>query len=676
MPWGRRYYYRRRRYPRRNWRRRYRRPIFKRYWRRRHWVRKRHFKLKLKRLHLTQWQPPSIRKLTVKGTYPLFACTSSRLSNNLITWLESIAPQWVPGGGGFSIACFSLNTLYKEHLKLHNWWTHTNDNYPLIRYSGATITLYKPENVDYMFYYQTHYPMQATQLMYTSTHPSIMLLNNRKRTIKCKASNKKTKPYIKLRIPPPTQMSNKWYFQKDIADLPLLLTIATVCSLDRPYQSSSAISTTMGFTSLNWEAFQNRSFSKIPTDGYHPKPQTRYFVTQDHSTDPTKVKIGSLIYLGNTNDFREGYTIEHEFPTPSTANPYGDQLKLYLTQKEHWGNPFHPTWLSDDYNIWETNKSTQEIIEHYKQNSDPLLKDNKVFFTKKDIPLTFRCRYNPFHDDNNNDCYILKISDFTPQFDWHEPPNDKLVSKNLPLWACLWGYADFQKKQAVYNNIDTETVLVIVSHSLDPKTSTIFIPLDQDFLNSKSPYRPQTGDIIPSDRQNWHPKFSFQQQTTNNIACSGPYTAKLPKQQSCEGHMSYKFRFKLGGSPPPMATLTNPSNQPKYITPDNFLRTTSLQSPTLPFENYLYHFDERRQQITKKAIKRMQTDQQTESSLLQITAPTSTDIGPPIQTPETSETEDSEKETETLEQQLLRQRKCQKQLRHRINQLLNRLTSI
>jgi len=47
-----------------------------------------------------QWQPTIHKKLKVKGWYPLFACTSERLSNNNTMWLESIAPEFVPGGWG------------------------------------------------------------------------------------------------------------------------------------------------------------------------------------------------------------------------------------------------------------------------------------------------------------------------------------------------------------------------------------------------------------------------------------------------------------------------------------------------------------------------------------------------------------------------------------------------
>nr|UGV39333.1 MAG: ORF1 [TTV-like mini virus] len=674
MPW--RYNYWRKR-PRRYWRRRFRRSLYRRHWRRRRRVRKRLYKRKLKTLYIKEWQPPSVKRLKIKGYYPLFSCTRERLSNNFNMYLESIAPQYVPGGGGFSICNFTLQSLYQEHLKLHNWWTQSNVNYPLIRYSGCTLKLFRPENTDFIFYYQNHYPMQASSLMYTSTQPSIMLLNNRKHIIKCKQNNSQRKPYTRIKIRPPSQFKSKWYFQKDIANLPLLMTIASAASLDRSYTNSNAQSTTIGFKTLNPLVFQNHSFKNIPTSGYTPKPGQLMFVTQNHSQNPKHVKISELTLLADTNEHYIGTSIADATSAMSTPSDFSGKLEKYLNDKTYWGNPFWHEWINGDYQIWFTNLSKQQLKQKY-TSADQKLHDQDTGspFVANTLPLTIECRYNPFRDDNQNEVFLVKITDLTPDYEYHIPPDKKeLVISNLPLWACLWGYLDYQKKIAIYNSIDTNCLLVINSHSLDPTRHTTFIPIDDDFLNNKSPYRPNENMITEPDRQNWHPKVAFQIQTINDIACQGPFTAKLPKQISCEGHMQYCFYFKIGGSPAPMSELTAPTNQPKFPSPDNILTTTSLQSPTLPFEYQLYHFDQRRHQITEKALKRIKKYKESETPVLQITDPSATNYPSDSET-STSETEDSEKEEETLQQQLLRQRKQQKQLRHRINHLLRQLTNI
>lgn len=160
------------------------------------------------------------------------------------------------------------------------------------------------------------------------------------------------------------------------------------------------------------------------------------------------------------------------------------------------------------------------------------------------------------------------------------------------------------------------------------------------------------------------------------LGSTGPGVIKLPEGTSAEAHMKYVFYFKIGGSPPPMATLTDPQQQPKYITPDNMLQTPSLQSPGTPIEYYLYNFDERRGQITKKAIQRMQKHQETETALFPITETPFTCPIPSTKEIQTSDSSEEEEKETSLEEQLLLQRKQQKQLRKRINLLLNRLATL
>lgn len=141
--------------------------------------------------------------------------------------------------------------------------------------------------------------------------------------------------------------------------------------------------------------------------------------------------------------------------------------------------------------------------------------------------------------------------------------------------------------------------------------------------------------------------------------------------------MQYQFYFKVGGQPAPMSTIIDPDKQPKYNIPGNVLQTTSLQSPTTPFEYILYNFDQRRGQLTKKATKRITTNRETETDLLSITE---TSLACPVLSTKAQTTSDSSSEEETKEtsvqEQLKLQRREQKLLRRGIQQLLNRLTNI
>ncbi len=89
---------------------------------------------------------------------------------------QSIVPQHMPGGGGFSVMKQSLESMYEYHQLCTNWWTNSNENLPLCRYTGTTLYLYYSENIDYAFRYQTDYPMNSGKLTYCSLQPSIMMM--------------------------------------------------------------------------------------------------------------------------------------------------------------------------------------------------------------------------------------------------------------------------------------------------------------------------------------------------------------------------------------------------------------------------------------------------------------------------------------------------------------------
>lgn len=665
--WRRNPYRWRRRRPRYYWRRRFRRPIWRRFWRRRYGVRRK----KLKKIRLTEWQPQFIKKLKVKGFYPLFLTTNERLTNNLNIYLESTAPYRVPGGGGFSINNFSLNTLYEEHLILKNWWTHGNENMPLIRYLGCTITLYREENVDYMFQYNRAPPMNANRLTYMSTHPQAMLLHRNTIKVTCKRNNPHKKPYKRIHIKPPVQMRNNWYFQKDIAFLPLLQTFTTCCSFDRMFQNSQAISTTLGFTSLDTNGFKNHFFPRQSTQPYEPVNNQYLFGTHNGQHKLTEIKIGDLVLLGNTYDNTEGTPFkEVDIQSSGQQTTFQQKLQKAKLQKGYQGNPFYHHYFTGDQRMFYNKIPWDTIVQSYTKEDDKLKLTDFAIQTQK----TVECRYNAFKDKGkNNIIYLVSTDTGAHLTDWTPPTDEDIVIKDIPLWLALWGYLDYQRKITTTDTVDLRSILVFQSPYVTPNTIKYYVPLDMDFLHGQSPYEDH---LLPSDYYFWNPKVRFQVQSINKIGCSGPTTAKLPEQTSVEGHMSYCFYFKVGGQPAPMSILTAPDKQPKWITannPNNLIQTTSLQNPTTPFEHILYNFDERRGQITEKAAKRIKTHKETESTIFSITEPSSLC---PVQTRQetpTSDSSDSEEEQTSIETQLLQHRREQKLLRHRINKLLHRL---
>lgn len=580
-------------------------------------------------------------------------------------YLESIAPHDYPGGGGFSICNYSLFMLYQENLICNNYWTVGTENMPLIRYLGCTITLYTQQEVDYLFYYNNNYPMKASKLTYMSTQPHIMLQTKKVKVMKCRKNSKYKKPYKRFFVKPPSQMENRWYFQHDLALQPLLQTMCTACSLDRTYLHANAISSTIGFTSLDTNEIQNHDFTSPSTTGYKPVGNERLFYLLN--ADPkqyTNYKLEDCTFLGQTEKFDIGTQIKHISNT--------NKLQTALTQLGYQGNPFHKECLNPDSCILKTTLTNEELISKYGAAGNTKNLDKADFQLK--THYLKHCRYNPFADKGKgNKIYILKITTSTHSHDWTPPEDETLIWEDLPLWLLTWGYLDFQKKCGTQSLIDTNSVCVIQSPYITPLTNKLFVPLDYNFTIGQSPYDTH---MIAADQLHWHPCVRHQTQTINLIATTGPNTVKLPENISCEAHLTYKFHFKIGGEPAPMSVLVNPTDQPKYDIPSNLLQTTSLQNPTMPIEYYLSKFDERRGELTKKAIERIKTDWETEKTLFAITDPSTQCPTTSKKATETSDTSSTSEEEETpLETQLNHERRKQRVLRKRINNLLKQLTT-
>nr|UGV36445.1 MAG: ORF1 [TTV-like mini virus] len=654
MPYYRRWPYRRRRY---RWIRRWRarRPLRRRYYRR-YWVRNLSRKRKLPKLTLQEWQPQKINKTTVKGIYPLFICNKERISNNFIQFIDSVAPHLFPGGGGFSIIQFTLQGLFEQFVKATNWWTKSNCNMPLIRYRGCMLKLYKTEYFDYVIVIHRCYPLKATDMLYMSTQPSIMGMTKRCIHVPCKQNSNNKKPYKKIWIKPPTQMSTGWHFQQDLANFPLVVLTASATSFDRFYTHSNSASTTIGFDSLNTRLFKFHDWQAPPTTGYKPNSQMYVWgVANGGSTTPGNDQLKTLIYLGGTGRLQQGTPLDNKYDTYSTTPGY-------------WGTIFDPIYLTGTAQIYFTNETVNNIAIYAKTHQTQTVSESKKF-TIRTEPLIVRCRYNPFNDKaiNNNTYVVSNLNDHT---EWNPPPDKPDVQRpNLPLWLSTWGHLDFLRKGGIVSQVDINYIYVIKSNYIvsSPKLE-LFIPIDENFTQSP-PESPYIGSLTASDELHFYPKVTFQIKTINLIASTGPGTIKLRDNQTCEAKFEYRFKFKVGGCPAPMEKVCNPSEQAKYPIPNFKQSSTSLQSPTTPIQTFLWDFDERRGLLTEKATKRIKKDYGAETYSLPITG-TAMDLPPPKTIQSSDETSSEEEEAETTFQ-LLKLRHKQYKLRQRILKLMS-----
>ncbi len=597
---------------------------------------------------------------------PLFLANHNRIANNLMQYDQSIVPEHLSGGGGFSITKYSLDGLFEQHELLHNWWTTSNDQLPLIRYHGCKFKLYASDDVDYVFAYQNTTPMLATEQMYLSTQPSMLMLNKNKILMPSKRTKQRYRPYRKIFITPPTQLQNRWYFQQDLATQPLLLTLCSAASFDHYYISTDAESTNISFTTLNPTVFHFHNFQRPPSTGYHPKDKYYFWATKNGGDSP---KWSELIYLGETPIRQPGITIGE------TTNSGTNKAQTYFSSWKNWGNIFYHTYINGDQTVWVSQKSPTELLQAGGTwTADTNLNNPAHDITKLSQPLLIRCRYNPMRDKGYNSSIYLVSNLTDTQTGWEKPTDPNLITEGYPLWLLPWGWLDWQKKLSRVQQIGTNYTVVLTSNAVSPQLN-YYIPVDKYFLNNSSPYR-QQGNITDEDQRKWYPKADFQTETLTNLCKSGPGTPKLGTKKTVEAKCQYTFYFKVGGNPAQMEHIKNPADQGKWPIPttNNIFQTPSLQSPTQPIEYFLYNFDQKRHELTTTAIQRITKNWELTKALLTDGTTSKCDTDPQqalqtLQDLQNQETETEEKETSLFEQ-LRQQQQLQRQLKLRILSLM------
>lgn len=575
----------------------------------------------------------------------------------------STVPERLPGGGGFGIKNYSLEALYSEHRYAHNIWTQTNNDLPLCRYTGCKFKLYQSEQTDYIFSYSTTLPLQSNMGMYNTMQPSIHGLLQHKILIPSRKTYPKKKPYTIVKIGPPTQLSNKWYFQQDLAKTPLVMTRTTAFSMEHYYLHPKGKSNNITIHTINTNVIKNTNFKTPPTSGYAASgsgTQAVYlYSTNAHHQSLNDIKIKDLIFLGDTKHNVKGKSWNE-------AEPSSNKDTWTQNNKKYWGNPFYADYLNKNNEVFQSRMSYPYFINLV--NNNP----NQYATELTEVVLVHEIRYNPYQDQGlDTKCYFKPT--YTDINNWSPPENEEKQNSGLPIWLLVWGYPDFCRKAQLHQHLDTDWVFVIETIDTRPIKNYI-VPINPSFIEGHSAYESEAN---PIDEDRWYPSFNFQSIAYNNICISGPGTAKIPDNTNIEAKCEYCFYFKWGGHPPPMSTIEDPKQKPTYPLPNNTLQTNSLQNPTSYPEAILYSFDERRGLLTNKAAKRMQKDWGLKKiTIADGTNPFSEIPQPIYQTTPEETSEEEEKETENLFQQLQQQRLKQQRLKQRIMKTLQKIQSL
>lgn len=586
---------------------------------------------------------------------------------------DSIVPEHHPGGGGFGVMQYTLDNLFDMHEKCNNWWTASNEHLPLCKYIGCKLKIYQSETTDFVLKIQNTQPFLSNKLTYPSCQPSMLLMSSHKVIMPSKLTTTLPKPYKTKWIPPPPQFQNRWYFQKDVCKLPLMVLHAAPVSLYHYYTQTDNENNNISITHLNTQLINNHAWGDNRYKNNHWPYKIlgtqiyyfyRYMGTESNSSN---FKLKQICPLTNIQIAQEGWTYE-ELRGKTDWSDYKSNLLKYS------GNIFQKTHIEHSGEIYYSTRSPENIFTTTAQEDSTLAtgEQHERAFTQLTDPLVTYTRYNPNTDTGQHTVmYLLKNNKFELTPNW-EPPNDEdQILRGFPIWLNIFGFVDFQKKLAKLLDIDKSSILCFKTDKTIPKYSHVFVPLDLNFINDKSPYE---NTINNTDKEAWYPKVQFQTEQINNITKCGPGITKMGDRKSEELKVKYSFKFLWGGAPPKMITVDNPTEQIMYPIPRNNNETTSLQSPTSNFETLLYTFDQRNYQLTQQALKRIQQDWATKSTLSSITEPT-TDV--PIQQTLQAllqETQTEEESQETLLQQLQFHKQQQLQLKHRIMDLIQQMS--
>nr|UHK04193.1 MAG: ORF1 [Torque teno midi virus] len=551
---------RRRRFPRRRGRR---------ITRRRH-KRRRKVRRKLKKIKIQQWQPEHIVKCKIVGFSTMVLGAEGR---QFLCWTdeaqEYIQPK-APGGGGFGYEVITLEWLYNQYKAHNNIWTRTNQYTDLGRYTGCTIIFYRHPTTDFIVSYSLQPPFDINKLTYPDIQPQNMLLHPHKKIILSKKSKPNGRLTVKLKIKPPKTMTTKWFFQKQLADYPLVLFRAAAANFNMPRISPIVQSQMITLYYLDTTLWQHPNWAQAKNTYWTPiitqtEKESYIFYTKTKTNPRTETKLPA-------NDWQ------------STTEGYYKSIN----KKTGW---FQPLVL----NAFEMKLRSS---------------------TQANRPV-YAARYNPNEDDGSgNEVYVVSLL----QNSWAAPiTQHDMVIRGLPLYMAFYGYYSYLKLTTRDKDFDQYYMFVVKSNAIQPisqPTKQEYYPfLDKPFIDGTLPYEEYLSENI---EKFWYPMALYQQQTINAIVESGPFMPKYTNitESTWELAYKYKFYFKWGGPQVTDPPVDDPTGKHIYPNPSDLQERVQITNPKKQTpESLIHEWEYRRGFITQTALKRMSENIQTDTDV-------------------------------------------------------------
>nr|UHK06784.1 MAG: ORF1 [Torque teno midi virus] len=537
----------RRRFPRR---RRHRRP-----YRRRRKPRKRKVRRKKKKINIQQWQPQKIVKCKIKGRELFLFGANGKQFACFTHTRDDWTPSKNPGGGGFAVDKYTLESLYTDYTYGRNIWTKSNVMTDLCRYTGCVFEFYRHPETDFYVNYNTQPPFTLQKDTYPNTHPYYLSLHKRTKFIPSKVTKPHGKQTVKIRIKPPKTLQTSWYFQETFSKFPLLQLSIAAANVNYSYNPPTGTNMQMTFLSLNHQFYQRANWGLNTGHAYNPigtmaKPSQVY-------TDPERTKTKNI--------------------TMYTSDNYDESIS--------YDKGWFQTALLSSYG--------------------PVGQDV--------VPISAG-RYNPELDNGKgNAVWLVSITSST----YSKPSKDKdLIIEGKPLWQLFYGFFNYVNAIKKDSTFLRTYICVFESPAVYSPTTvshTYHIPIDRSFIDGKAQW-----GLPPTAYQKtkWFPTLEAQLETINNIVQCGPLIPKYNNERNSNWQLSgkYTFYFKWGGTLNPDEAVADPENQGTYITPSNINQAIQIINPTKQAaESILHCWDYRRGLIKKTALQRILENQQTDT---------------------------------------------------------------
>lgn len=422
--------------------------------------------------------------------------------------------------------------------------------------------------------------------------------------------------------------TDKWYPQSDLCDLPLLTIFASAADMQYPFGSPLTDTVVVGFQVL--QSMYNDCLSILPENfqdsgkgkalheqitKYLPNYNTTQTLAQlkpyvDNMQSATPSQTWSSMV--NTTKFTTAST-----PTITNGSaPYYTFADTWYRGTAYTNNITHiPLKAAQLYEqttkklLGTTFTGGSPYLEyHGGLYSSIWLSAGRSYFETKGTYTDVT--YNPFTDRGEGNMVWI---DWVSKYDSvYSKTQSKCLIEGLPLWAAVYGYAEYCSKATGDTNIEQNCRVVIRSPFTNPQLLDHnnplrgYVPYSINFGNGKMPGG--SSQVPIRMRSKWYPTLFHQKEVLEAIAQAGPFAYHSDQMKVSLG-MKYAFKWVWGGNPVSQQVVRNPCKDTGGSSGNRVPRSVQIVDPKYNTPELAIHaWDFRRGLFGPKAIKRMQTE--------------------------------------------------------------------